>query len=125
MENTAEANTVLEDLVDVENCVIGLLRSTICHVVYVQYHFRHLLLPLPASTSPEPRPDCLPSHFLPLCGIRIRNPLSQYLAPEPFLFPSSLSQSLFSRYLDFRCQFSNVSISVNLFQDDLFSFKFT
>lgn len=86
MENTAEANTVLEDLVDVQNCVIGLLRSTICHVVYVQYHLRHLLLPLPASTSPEPRPDCLPSHFLPLCGIRIRNPLSQYLAPAPFLF---------------------------------------
>lgn len=44
VEDTADANTVFEDLVDLHNSVVGLLRSTIRHVVYVKYHIRHLRL---------------------------------------------------------------------------------
>lgn len=41
MEDAAETNSVFEDLVDVQNSVVRLLRSTICHVIYMQYHLRH------------------------------------------------------------------------------------
>lgn len=43
VEDTAEANTVLEDLVDLHNGAVRLVRSTIRHIVYVQHHLRHLL----------------------------------------------------------------------------------
>ncbi|PON96987.1 hypothetical protein TorRG33x02_073660 [Trema orientale] len=63
MENTPEANTVLEDLVDLNNGVVRFVGSTIRDIVYMQYHLRrhHLLfnflslslLSLPLSLSLE------------------------------------------------------------------------
>lgn len=43
VEDTAKTDPVLEDLVDLHYGVVGLLRSTVCHIVYVQYHLRHFL----------------------------------------------------------------------------------
>ena len=48
MENATEANTVLEDLVDLKNGAVSLVRSTIRHIVHMQFHLHlhrhHLLL---------------------------------------------------------------------------------
>lgn len=46
VKDTAEANTVLEDLIDVNNGVVGFVGSTIGYIVDMQFHhLRHLLLP--------------------------------------------------------------------------------
>lgn len=42
VKNTAKTNTVLEDLIDLHNGVVRLIRFTIGHVVYMKPHFRHL-----------------------------------------------------------------------------------
>uniref|UniRef100_A0A2C9UAF8 Uncharacterized protein n=1 Tax=Manihot esculenta TaxID=3983 RepID=A0A2C9UAF8_MANES len=55
VKEAAEANTVLENLVDMHNGVVGLLRSTIRHIVYMQYHIRHLYQQSPNS-NPNPNP---------------------------------------------------------------------
>jgi len=55
MEDAAETNSVFEDLVDVQNSVVRLLRSTICHVIYMQYHLRHPL-PLFNQSNPVQKP---------------------------------------------------------------------
>ena len=48
VENATEANTVLEDLVDLKNGAVSLVRSTIRHIVHMQFHLHlhrhHLLL---------------------------------------------------------------------------------
>lgn len=61
VEDTAKTDAVLEDLIDLHNGVVGLLRSTIRHIVYVQQHLRHLLEkkknPSPNQTSLSLTPD--------------------------------------------------------------------
>ena len=42
VEDSTATNAFLEDLVDVNNSAVRLLRPTIGHLVYVQCHFRHL-----------------------------------------------------------------------------------
>lgn len=44
VENATKTNPILEDLVDLNNGVVGFLGSTIRHIVYMQYHIRHLSL---------------------------------------------------------------------------------
>lgn len=42
MEDTAEADAVLEDLVDLEYSIVRLLRSAVRHIIDVQHHLLHL-----------------------------------------------------------------------------------
>ena len=44
MEDATKTNPILEDLVDLNNGAVGFLGSTIRHIVYMQYHIRHLSL---------------------------------------------------------------------------------
>lgn len=68
MEDATEANAVLEDSIDLDDGVVGLLRAAVRHVVDVHHHLLHPIPsppPLPLST---PRP--LPSPLSPW-GMRI------------------------------------------------------
>lgn len=49
MEDAADADAVLEEAVDVEDGVVGLLRPTVGHVVHMRHHLLHHRLPLPLS----------------------------------------------------------------------------
>lgn len=70
MENAAEANTVFEDFVDLQNGVVRLLRFTIRHIVNVKYHIRHRRLnprfPLTVHSSVANNTELLYSLFVPL-----------------------------------------------------------
>lgn len=46
VEDPAQADTILKDLVDLNNSVVRLVRTTICHIVYMEDHLHH-----PPTTS--------------------------------------------------------------------------
>lgn len=51
MEDAADTHSVLEYPVDLRNGVIRFLRSAVCHIIDMQYHFRHLPQQNPESTN--------------------------------------------------------------------------
>ena len=55
MEDAAEADPILEELVDLEDGVVSLLRATVGHIVDVQHHLHRPLL-----SSPPRRPSFSP-----------------------------------------------------------------
>ncbi|CAN1267534.1 hypothetical protein LINPERPRIM_LOCUS12841 [Linum perenne] len=61
VEDAADADSVLEDLVDLHDCRVRLLRSTVRHVVYVQYDIRH---PSLSNYKANPKSLTLTSSFL-------------------------------------------------------------
>jgi len=56
VEDASETNPILEDLVDLNNGVVRFLRSTIRHIVYIQYYIRHLSLSHPPTTTTHQKP---------------------------------------------------------------------
>lgn len=47
MEDSTQANPILQELVDLDDGVVGLVRCTIGHIVHMEYHLHHLPSPHP------------------------------------------------------------------------------
>jgi hypothetical protein len=54
VEDAAEADAILEDAVDLEDGVVGLLGVAVGHVVHVEHHLPHLVGGQPPARPPSP-----------------------------------------------------------------------
>lgn len=85
VEDATEANPIFKDLVDLKNGAVGLLRSTVRHIVYMKYHIRHLqFLPTKMATKnpnlPQPHFSFLSLNSIYLSGYSIQESITAILS---------------------------------------------
>lgn len=65
VEDTTKTNPIFEDLVDLNNGIVGFLGSTIGHIIYMKYHIRHLSVSPTTTNTHNPQRTKIPNFTQP------------------------------------------------------------